>query len=73
MRLLILLTFMALTAPVLSGCAQNCPPPPAPRIVDTACAWVTPMTAASADTSETKREIIAYELARQKNCPGTAP
>ncbi|MFM0300025.1 hypothetical protein PQQ99_07845 [Paraburkholderia sediminicola] len=52
----------------LAGCA-TCPPPPAPRVVDTACSWVTPMTADASDTAATKREIIAYEIARQKNCP----
>lgn len=64
MRILILLTLAA-----LAGCANECPPPPPPRVVDTACAWVTPMTASAADTSATKREVVAYEIARQKNCP----
>jgi hypothetical protein len=63
MRLPILLTV------VLAGCATQCPAPPPPRIVDTACAWLTPMTADTADTAATKREVIAYEIARQKNCP----
>jgi hypothetical protein len=57
-------------AALLAGC-QTCPTVPS-RVVDTACSWVTPMTASTADTSETKREILAYELARQKNCPQTA-
>jgi hypothetical protein len=68
MRLLILLTFA-----VLAGCAHECPPPPAPRIVDTSCSWVKPETASPADTPETKREVIGYELARQKNCPKVTP
>ncbi|WP_412021551.1 hypothetical protein [Burkholderia cepacia] len=67
MRILI----AAAAAALLAGC-QTCPPAP-PRVVDTACAWVMPMTASTADTSETKREILAYELARQKNCPKVSP
>jgi hypothetical protein len=57
-----------LAAALLSGCAHECPAPPAARVVDTACFWVAPMTASSADTAETKREIVAYEIARQNNC-----
>lgn len=57
-------------AVLLAGC-QTCPTVP-PRIVDTACSWVMPMTASASDTPETKREILAYELARQKNCPSAA-
>lgn len=70
MRLLILLTFIA----SLAGCAhtQNCPPPPAPKIIDTGCLWIKPMTASNADTPKTKREIIEHEIARQKNCGGAA-
>ncbi|MCA8026403.1 hypothetical protein [Burkholderia cepacia] len=59
---------MIAAAALLAGC-QTCPTAPAPRVVDTACTWVMPMTASTADTPETKREILAYELARQKNCP----
>lgn len=66
MRLLIALAIAA-----LPGCAHVCPPA-APRVIDTGCAWAKPMTASSADTPDTKREIIAYELARQKNCPPEA-
>lgn len=70
MRSLMLILFLiALVA--LAGC-QVAPPAPAPRVVDTACSWVVPMTADSADTAATKREIIAYEIARQKNCPPEA-
>ncbi len=68
MRILILLAVAT-----LAGCAHECPPPPAPRIVDTSCSWVTAMTADAADTAATKREIIAYEIARQKNCAGEKP
>ncbi|NIE67485.1 hypothetical protein [Burkholderia sp. Ax-1719] len=67
MRILILLTLIA----ALAGCAHDCPAPAAPRIIDTSCSWLSPMTASSADTPETKREVIAYEAARQKNCGGT--
>lgn len=70
MRLLILLTVA-----LLGGCALDCPkpPPPQPRIIDTACSWVTQMTASASDTPETKREVIAYEKARRANCPGVTP
>lgn len=63
MRLLILLTVA-----LLAGCVHECPAPPAPKIVDTGCLWVKPMTASSADTDATKREVIEHEIARQKNC-----
>lgn len=59
---------MIVMAVLLTGC-QTCPTTPAPRVVDTACSWVMPMTASTADTAWTKREILAYELARRKNCP----
>ncbi|HEM8998808.1 TPA: hypothetical protein U2T46_000843 [Burkholderia cenocepacia] len=58
---------MIAAAALLAGC-QTCPPAPPARVVDTGCLWIKPMTASPADTSETKREILAYELARQKNC-----
>ncbi|WP_175806487.1 hypothetical protein [Burkholderia cenocepacia] len=58
---------MIAAAALLAGC-QTCPPVPPARVVDTGCLWVKPMTASPADTPETKREILAYELARQKNC-----
>jgi len=60
---------MIAAAALLSGC-QTCPPAPAPRVVDTGCSWVMPLIASAQDTPETKREILAYELARQKNCGG---
>lgn len=57
---------------VLFGCATSCPPAPAPviqtRIVDTACNWVKPISASAADTIETRREVLAHDLAVQKNC-----
>lgn len=40
------------------------------NIVDTGCDWTKPLTASTADTPDTKREILAFDLARQKNCPG---
>lgn len=49
---------------LLAGCA-----PAAPEIVDTGCAWALPMTASTADTPATKREILNYEVTRQANCP----
>ncbi|MDN7893244.1 hypothetical protein QZM93_32045 [Burkholderia cepacia] len=58
---------MIAAAALLAGC-QTCPPVPPARVIDTACTWVMPLTASTADTPETKREILAYELARQKNC-----
>ncbi|POZ81559.1 MULTISPECIES: hypothetical protein [Burkholderia] len=57
---------------LLAGC-QTCPTVPPARIVDTACLWVKPMTASPADTPETKREILEYELARRVNCRTSAP
>ncbi|RQS22467.1 hypothetical protein [Burkholderia sp. Bp8995] len=62
---------MIAAAALLAGC-QSCPTAPPPRVVDTACSWVMPLTASTADTVETKREILAYEIARQKNCPRSA-
>ncbi|VWD61027.1 hypothetical protein BLA18628_07220 [Burkholderia aenigmatica] len=59
---------MIAAAALLAGC-QTCPPAPPARVVDTGCSWVIPMTASTADTPETKREILAYELARRANCP----
>ncbi|MBJ9964508.1 hypothetical protein [Burkholderia seminalis] len=64
MRMLI----AAAAAALLAGC-QTCPTMPAPRVVDTGCLWIKPMTASPDDTPETKREILAHELARQANCP----
>lgn len=64
MRILIVIAAAAL----LAGC-QTCPTAPPARVVDTACSWAMPLTASTSDTTETKREILAYELARQKNCP----
>lgn len=54
---------------VLSACAATVPPAPAQRVIDTACKWVPSLTFSDADTPATKREIIAYATARQKNCP----
>ncbi|KAA1008219.1 hypothetical protein FVF58_23065 [Paraburkholderia panacisoli] len=63
MRLLIVLIVAA-----LAGSAHHCPPP-ASHVIETTCSWLTQMTASSADTTETEREIISYEIARHKNCP----
>ncbi|WP_175770581.1 hypothetical protein [Burkholderia anthina] len=62
---------MIAAAVLLAGC-QACPTAPSARVVDTGCSWVMPMTASTSDTPETKREILAYELARQKNCASPA-
>ncbi|MGN8190268.1 hypothetical protein ACTJLD_30220 [Burkholderia sp. 22088] len=63
MRILIAIA----AAAVLAGC-HTCPSVPPARIVDTGCLWVKPMTASPADTPETKREILQYELTRRANC-----
>ncbi|CAG9252419.1 conserved hypothetical protein [Burkholderia diffusa] len=46
---------------------------PTTRLIDTACSWVRPITAAPADTLDTKRQILAHDLAVAKNCPNLAP
>lgn len=59
----------------IAGCATTAPATQPPqtvtvtKIVDTACDWVRPITAAAADTLETKRQILAHDLAVAKNCP----
>lgn len=60
---------LALSALALSACGL-CPVAPAPqvRVIDSGCRWVVPMSASESDTDATKREIIAYEQARQANC-----
>lgn len=55
---------------LLSACAAQSPAPQVqyvPRTV-TECSWAPQLTASTADTPATKREIIAYESARQTNC-----
>lgn len=69
MRALILIPLVALAA-----CSSMCPksataPIPKTKVIDTGCQWVRTLTFAPADTPQTKQEIVAYELARQKNCP----
>lgn len=57
---------------VLSACGGELASPaqPAPpRVTDTACDWVGPMTFSANDTPTTKEEILAYEMARRRNCP----
>lgn len=58
---------------LLTGCAFDCPKPAAPvvpstKVVDTACSWVKSITAAPADSLETKQQILAHDLALSKNC-----
>jgi len=68
----IVLLLVGIVVLVLSGCALSSPPqapPPAPRVIDSACRWVPRLTASHDDTSATKREILAYEQTRQANCP----
>lgn len=52
----------------IGGCATTPTPEPAARVLDTACDWVEPITASSADTFETKQQIYALDLAYIKNC-----
>lgn len=64
------------SAVAIAGCATTAPTPQPPqtvivtKVVDTACDWVRPITASKADTAETKRQILAHDLAVAKNCPG---
>jgi hypothetical protein len=51
--------------PLVSACAASCPPA---RVIDAGCQWVKPITASSADTLVTKRQILEHDLAYQKNC-----
>lgn len=56
----------------INGCATTPQPPQivtVPKIVDTACDWVKPISASASDTLETKRQILAHDLALAKNCP----
>lgn len=70
MRAMIICCALAIT-----GCATTAPAPQPPqtvtvtKVVDTACDWVRPITASKADTDETKRQILAHDLAVAKNCP----
>lgn len=58
----------------IGGCATTNPAPQTPqtvmvtKIVDTACDWVKPITASASDTLETKRQVLAHDLAVAKNC-----
>jgi len=56
---------------LLAGCAAQQPAPQVQYVTRTVkeCSWAPQLTASSADTPATKREIIAYEKARQTNCP----
>lgn len=56
-----------------SPCPQQVPAIPSTRIIDTACSWVKPITASPDDTLETKKQILAHDLAVQKNCPTVTP
>lgn len=65
-------------APVLAGCAAAVPPaaPVKPdvetRVIDTACDWAHPITVTESEmkvlTPETKRQILAFTTAYNKNC-----
>jgi len=60
----------------LAACATQCPPAqPQTRVIDSACAWVKPITAAAGDTADTKRQILAHDMAVRANCPdaGASP
>jgi hypothetical protein len=65
--------FCATVLVALAGCAASCPPPAPlpPKVIDTSCVSLPPLTIAASDTDETKREVIAYEIARKKKCSGT--
>jgi hypothetical protein len=54
---------------ILAGCATTCPPPASPRIIDTACQWVHPVTVAATDSPETIRQAVALKQTIDANCP----
>lgn len=62
-----------LLAGFVAGCtadhAKPAPEVPRTKVVDTACSWVKTISAAPADTIDTKRQILAHDLAVSKNCP----
>ncbi|KVH51160.1 hypothetical protein WJ39_08365 [Burkholderia diffusa] len=58
---------LLVTLPFVAACAMSSMP--TLRVIDTACSWVKPITAAPADTFETKQQILAHDLAVAKNCP----
>lgn len=67
-----LFVFLALIL-ALTGCSLACtpsptPPVPVPHVTDTACDWIPRLSVSTHDTEETKREVEAYELARQTKC-----
>ena len=66
---------MILTAALLAGCAavEAPAPPPVVRVVDTACSWVRVITLSADDTSETKRQVLAHDMAVLNNCPNGNP
>ncbi|MEX3690117.1 hypothetical protein AB3X91_03680 [Paraburkholderia sp. BR14263] len=68
MRTIVLTLTLALAA-----CATQGPVPKQPvvptRVIDTACEWVKPISASPADTIETKQQILALDLALDRNCP----
>ena len=69
MRAILIPCALAL-AGTLTGC-QTCPAPTVlpGKVIDTACNWVKPITASASDTPDTKKQILAHDLAVQKNCP----
>lgn len=56
---------------LLAACAAQQPAPVYVTRTVNECSWTPTLTASAADTAATKREIIAYETARQTNCPST--
>jgi len=66
---------VACTGLALVSCASQAPLmlPSAPVIIDSACTWLSPMSASASDTIETRREIDTFDRAYRANCPAVAP
>ncbi|MBO1856816.1 hypothetical protein J4G52_25080 [Burkholderia cenocepacia] len=59
---------------MLSACASNCPPPPAPvtvtKTVDTGCKWTRPIYVHAGDelSDTTAQEILAHNKTGAQRC-----
>lgn len=63
----------AVIALVLAGCCSVPAPRIETRVVDTACQWARPIQASAKDTAETKRQVLAHDIAYQQRCPNGLP
>lgn len=69
-RFLVALMVCFSPALIVAACTTQPTAPPTQYVTRTVteCSWAPQLTASAADTPTTKREIIAYEKARQTNC-----